>query len=435
VTVTLLVGAVVLGSILLRKPDAEPPVAGGAAAATTVSLEATSTTAVPSETAPAPTAPPASWYRVSAGAVDEIGMMNSVTVGGPGLVAVGWAQTGDDRDAAVWTSIDGTVWDRVPHDPEVFGGPRNQEMNAVAAGGPGLVAIGYDASPGAGSHAAVWVSADGLSWQRIPGGDAVFGGAQTVEMAGVVAGGPGLVAVGGLTSVGGYDAAVWTSSDGTVWQRLVHDVEVMGGQGSQVMADVVAFGERLVAVGADGPADAQHAAIWVSADSLVWERVPHRPEIFTEPGMTGGMAAVAVGGPGLVAVGHFDDGESGHGGHAAVWTSRDGVHWERIIDAGEEFGGRGAPKMVGVMGTASGLVAVGSTHEDVSTAAAWISPNGTSWHRMPHDTEAFGGADPDGPGKAMLMRSITATSDRMVAVGWEEGRPAVWLGPRPVGTG
>ena len=38
--------------------------------------------------------------------------MSSVTVGGPGLVAV----RSDVGRAAVWISIDGITWSRVPHD-------------------------------------------------------------------------------------------------------------------------------------------------------------------------------------------------------------------------------------------------------------------------------------------------------------------------------
>jgi hypothetical protein len=48
--------------------------------------------------------------------------MSAVVAGGPGLVAVGHDDAGEDEDAAVWTSPDGLVWSRVPHDEAVFGG-------------------------------------------------------------------------------------------------------------------------------------------------------------------------------------------------------------------------------------------------------------------------------------------------------------------------
>jgi hypothetical protein len=57
-------------------------------------------------------------------------------------------------DAAVWTSVDGIIWTRVPHDEAVFGegvgfGSEGfQGMNSVTAGGPGLVAVGFDGLDG-----------------------------------------------------------------------------------------------------------------------------------------------------------------------------------------------------------------------------------------------------------------------------------------------
>lgn len=149
--------------------------------------------------------------------------MQSVAVGGPGLVAVGGSDPGggrwednSDTDAAVWISLDGFTWSRVPHDEDVFGGEHDQVMNRVIAGGPGLVAVGWDGpgilddSPDV--DAAVWTSVDGYTWSRVPNDEETFGGAWIES---VTVGAPGLIAVGGT---GGYntdgDAAVWTSVDG-----------------------------------------------------------------------------------------------------------------------------------------------------------------------------------------------------------------------------
>jgi len=49
----------------------------------------------------------------------------------------------------------GVTWTRIPHNTTIFGGPNRQEMRAVVAGGPGLVAVGYDDS-GGDWDAAVW---------------------------------------------------------------------------------------------------------------------------------------------------------------------------------------------------------------------------------------------------------------------------------------
>ncbi len=101
---------------------------------------------------------------------DQIEAVNiqAVTEGGPGLVAVG--ATGNtlsmEIDAAVWTSPDGTTWSRVPSQADVLGGPGFQAMNSVAVGGPGLVATGHDDGRPSGDALVVWTSVDGITWSR-----------------------------------------------------------------------------------------------------------------------------------------------------------------------------------------------------------------------------------------------------------------------------
>jgi hypothetical protein len=229
--------------------------------------------------------------------------MTSVTAGGPGLVAVG--SDGDleqTADAVVWTSVDGITWSRVPHDEEVFGGAGGQQMTSVTAAGPGLVAVGSDGlgsiDNGPAQVAAVWTSVDGITWSRVPHDEEVFGGVGGQQMTSVTVGGPGLVAVG---SDG--DAVVWTSVDGLTWSRVPHDEEVFGGAGGQQMTSVTAGGPGLVAVGSDGDLEqTADAAVWTSDDGITWSRVPHDEEVF------GGeryqvMMSVTDAGPGLVAVG------------------------------------------------------------------------------------------------------------------------------------
>jgi hypothetical protein len=205
--------------------------------------------------------------------------MRSVTAGGPGLVAVGSESLGFDADAAVWTSVDGVTWSRVPHDEAVFGGPNNQWMGSVTAGGPGLVAVGSDRSVGDGV-AGVWTSVDGITWSRVPHDEAVFGGARGLEMLSVTAGGPGFVAVGQVGSSMimddpelGADAAVLTSVDGITWSRAPHDEAVFGegvgfgGESFQGMNSVTAGGPGLVAVGfdgLDGSDDVDGPAVWTA---------------------------------------------------------------------------------------------------------------------------------------------------------------------------
>lgn len=221
--------------------------------------------------------------------------INDVIAWGPSLIAVG--NFGDD--AAVWTSADGITWSRAPHVEAVFGGGDNQAMLAVTTGGPGLVAVGYDGRGeegySQGLDAAVWTSADGIRWSRAPNDESVFGGLSYSVMEDVTVGGPGLVAVGHEAS----GPVVWTSVDGVIWSRVRPDTTISGG----IMAAVSTGGPGLVAIGEDtrpGWNGGLRALVWTSADGISWTRVPHDESAFGEVGMADLISTEF----GLVAIGN-----------------------------------------------------------------------------------------------------------------------------------
>ena len=362
--------------------------------------------------------------------------MHGLVIGGPGLVAVGSDESpGDygyrDQDAAVWTSADGLAWARVPHDEAVFGGscPQNtyglncsQAMYGVVAGGPGLVAVGYEAdSPGMEENAAVWTSVDGLNWRRVPRDEAVFGGPDNQGMENVTAGGPGLVAVGYDESGGDRDAAVWTSVDGLTWRRVPHDEAIFGGAGWQAMESVAAGGPGLVAVGYD--ASDRGAAVWTSTDGVAWTPVPYDDAVFG----SSRMESVAAAGPGLVAVGSDSSGGDPDG---AVWTSADGLSWIRVPPDEAVFGGPGWEEMYGVAAAGLGVIAVGHERSgDDWNAVVWTSADGLTWTRARSDGGDFGGWYDQG------MYAVAAGGPGVVAVGYADGQgiyaetnAAVWVG-------
>lgn len=298
-------------------------------------------------------------------------LMRDVVVGGPGLVAVGQAG-GGFRAGAVLTSADGLTWERVPHDEAIFEGEDWAWMHAVAVGGPGLVAVG-----GAGSgerDAAAWTSEDGLTWTPVPHDDAVFGGAGHQEILSITAGGPGLVAVGrDIDLEHDSDAAVWTSPDGVTWTRVQNEDEVFGGEDDQEMVDVVAGGPGLVAVGLDWAVDSPpDAAVWTSTDGLSWSRVSHDGAIFGGSSYQQMLGVTAID-DGLVAVGLTLGEDDASAQESAVWTSPDGVSWSRLPHDGEVLGGPEDQEMRDVASDGSVLVAVGSSGPiDDLHAAVWV---------------------------------------------------------------
>ena len=338
-------------------------------------------------------------------------LMLDVAAGGPGLVAVGGDRS-DDLDAAVWTSVDGREWSRAA--AEALAGPSDQVMRSVTAGGPGLVAVG-DESIDSNTDAAVWTSPDGIGWSRVS--SEAFGGERNQIMWGVTAGGPGLVAVGAE----GFDAAVWHSSDGITWVRVPHDEANLGSEGRVVMRSVTVGGPGLVAVGAEEIGADSRAAIWTSGDGLSWSRVPNDESAFGGDGFQA-MFAVTAGGPGVVAVGGE---QAAEGSNAAVWVSADGLVWSRIPHEAAAFGGDGSPVMFGVAATGDGVVAVGADPQPAEGAeTVWTSQDGVTWSRV-----AVEGSVPD-PRAGLVMFAVAARAGGWVAVGQEvtdgDSNAAVW---------
>ena len=377
-------------------------------------------------------------------AVFGVGSMACVTAAGSGLIACGDAQ----GRAAMWTSPDGLVWQRVAHNEKVFGGQGKQALLSVVAFGHGFVAVGSDQH-----KAAVWAAgvarktgwqstsrqwklkapknpatarktspptqnatpkdamspkasggfAQLQSWHRVSWDESVFGGTGKQFMSSVAAGRSALVAVGHDSSSG--TAAVWTSSDGWTWQRVVHDEAVFGGRGGQMMTSVATWNSGLVAVGCDR----EQAAVWLSVDGKVWQRI-RQDKVFGGLGHQE-MLSVASLGQGLVAVGHDRN-------LAAVWTSADGHQWERVAHDERVFGGPGEQRMESVAAVGPRLVAVGN---DNARAAVWVSKYGRYWQRVARDQSVF-----DGDGEQGIW-SVTVWGQEVVAVGTDRGRPAVWI--------
>ncbi len=344
--------------------------------------------------------------------------------------------------------LGGSVSTDPPPTPVVVGDTTDvdgSEMATVTVGGPGLVAGGSSHTVEVkGIDAAVWVSPDGRAWQRIDDNAGVFGDAMSVTGAGsdqfindIAGGSLGVVAVGADGLILAHDAAVWISSDGLVWERLPHDADVFGGEGDQFMHSVVQTSGSVIVVGESGGV----AAAWVSRDGTQWARADVDDESIRAGAEPSVMNDVAVAGAGLVAVG-----SAGVDLGPAVWLSPDGVTWERLVDsaAGEQSGlstdDSAMSPMTAVAAGERGLVAIGTKLRDASSSiygarwtsgpVVWTSDNGYEWQLL--DSSFLEVTDQQETsryaylkgGTLVLLEDVAWDGDRVLAIGGYELIPS-----------
>jgi len=281
-----------------------------------------------------------------------------------------------EGDAAVWWSTDGVSWSRVIDSD--LGGPGAQQMTGITRWRRGLVAVGSTALHDRDYDGRIWLSEDGSDWTVVTDPD--LGGPDNQFIETVAAVGIGLIAVGSSDDAGDRDLVVWTSPDGIDWDRVVS--AGLGGPGDQILwpfgKPILATDDLIVVSGMDD----DEAAVWTSADGRTWSRV-HLPHVLGGTGQQA-IAGLAAAGPGVLAVGWNDL-------DAAVWTSEDGKNWTGIVSAA--FRGPGEQRMTGALATEDGFVAVGDSlsYEEIyflgrgskatSDAAVWTSTDGVEWER------------------------------------------------------
>ncbi len=237
----------------------------------------------------------------------------------------------------IWTSPDGTDWKRA--DMSAFGGGGIQ---SVAVGGHGIVAAGYVAS-GSVEAPAIWLSQTGSTWQRLllPAADFKDSSLSTVQataqgyvLGGAFAGGYVQIAGGGWTAANPF-AAVWWSTDGLTWTKA--SVQPVDNRKTNIESiSVGAAG--LIAVGSawsGGPeinVDGATAA-WTSTDGRSWQSValsyPGAPTASPDPNLNLGSNVILGDGTHLITAGVAD-----FSGRMGIWVSSDGLTWRRLAFSG-----------------------------------------------------------------------------------------------------
>lgn len=228
----------------------------------------------------------------------------------------------------------------------------------VVAGGPGLVAVGYSSweEP---TRSTAWTSVDGVEWRPVPGP----GGFELGRMTAVADGPAGLVAVGRPCGEGFcVGVSFWISRDGVSW-AAVHDPP---GVGARDLTSVVAWDGRYFAGGA---INGGWAGVLWSTDGIAWRQAWADPAPPDQGGLLAGSSVTALAAfAGGLAAAVFD------GAHASFRLSGDGDEW-RTVDPPEP-----GAFVAGLAPWGAGLLAAG---QDASAhGAIWLSTDGTTWERV-----------------------------------------------------
>ncbi len=311
-------------------------------------------------------------------------LMYGVTEGGPGIVAVGMGCENEEEGCGpyftAWTSADGTSWTRSAYVPEVVGDVETQSSAGFAATTTpdGLIVAAGNMEDwvitdegdveSITARPVVWTSTDGVDWERSWEGegmeltlDQYFEAGATMQS--IAVGNDGLlVGVGQSTDDGVGVAAIWTSTDGTSWERVPHDPALFAGPDGQQarISDVAASDDGFVAVGAAGT----HPAAWASADGLSWARAQAPDDEF--PGSFSTVTAIDGGWLAAGPHGFADMNEELVA--VTLWTSPDGLTWDRVwvLDFGYAMS---------VAATSQGIVVAGGLLEDNDFhAGVWTGP-------------------------------------------------------------
>jgi hypothetical protein len=330
------------------------------------------------------------------------------------VIAVG----GSNGDAALWTSADGSAWSRAALPA---GTPPRRIVDAVHGAG-GWLAVGR-----AGDRALPLMSADGGTWQSVPGGKALSGSGLTPVAAAATSGAYVIVGRQNDTS-----AAAWYSTDlkNWSWAGDAGKGDLSGtGDAPKWTADVAAGPAGFVAVGGQTRNKTAQPAVWTSPDGRKWASSPSAP-VLPQGVPAGSLTSVVARGGVLVATGVTGasgvtgppaGGAPGTAAFAAV-SADGGRTWQPVSlpDAGQ------GTAVTAATATAHGFVLAGAAGSDV---LLWTSPDGRTWRSSrPHGTGL------DGSGTQRIT-GLTVVGGTLVGVGFtgdaSGDRPTLWRRPIP----
>lgn len=311
-------------------------------------------------------------------------------------------------DAGIWTSQNGEDWRATP-----LGGPRQQMLSDVAYGKRGWLAVGADMTDVSITQPLIATSGDARSWKKLAAsGPLARADDHPYLAAHAVAAGPRGYVVAGEDRgpSGAAEAVLWFTPDLATFNRAKKLPQ--GGAGVRVH-DVVAAAPGYVAVGGSGTGDEESGIVWVSKDGVNWTA---RKRVAPADATSAGLRQIVAYGERLVAVGTAQIGGS-RKAFAAI-SDDEGVSWQTAVLPADQ-----AAAVYDLAATKQGIVAVGWHGTPGSgDSAAWTSQDGLAWSRQDLSGERLGGegqqwltaVSVSGTQVVGLGRSTTYSADHLI---------------------
>jgi hypothetical protein len=233
----------------------------------------------------------------------------------------------------------------------------------------------------------VWSSTDGAEWtlekpntflDRSFDSTADWEGRHT---AGYVVFNDKMWIVGGDVNQGHYHFDVWNSADGKKWNLVNKDHPVPWGP--RALHYTVAFRDKIWVIGGQtipniAKADeAIYRDVWTTANGTAWEQVQPVEPYWSPRGMIGGNVVfkdrIWILGGGTYDTPKYPE----RNYYNDVWSSADGVHWERHTAAAPW-----APRQYHDVAVFDGRMWVLEGYAKANRKDVWHSADGVTWHEV-----------------------------------------------------
>ncbi len=187
--------------------------------------------------------------------------------------------------------------------------------------------------------------------------------------------------VGGDANQKHYQNDVWTSEDGKTWIRVADNVP----WGPRVLHYTVVFKDRIWVMGgqtlpqfAPGP-ERFYDDVWSSPDGVEWEKMDVRRPAWPSRGMIGG-SVVFKGRIWILGGGAYDTPRTPQRKfYNDVWSSADGIHWERRLKHAPWH-----PRQYHDVAVFDGRMWILEGWNKHNRNDVWFSADGVTWQELPH---------------------------------------------------